>query len=113
MLIRFKYQNNNGEYCYDSFKKIKKYDKVVNIDCSNNQLSVLPKLPNSLQKLYCYYNQLSVLPKLPNSLQTLCCYYNQLNVLPELPNSLKIINCFKNKFITKIKHRYLLKIIYL
>ncbi len=73
MLIIIKYQNNNNEYYFYSFKEIKYYDDVVNIYCWTNQLTSLPKLPNSLQQLWCFYN----------------------------------------KLITKLKNKYLIKIIYL
>jgi len=65
MTITIKYENDNTEYIFNSIDEINNYDKVVYIDCWDNQLSLLPKLPNSLQKLYCGANQLSVLPELP------------------------------------------------
>jgi len=66
MPITIKYHNDYTEYKYNSFEEIKNYDTVDYINCYNNQLSVLPKLHNSLQILYCHTNQLSVLPELPN-----------------------------------------------
>jgi len=69
MTITIKYQNVDKEYYFFSFDEINNYDNVVVINCYNNNLSELPKLPNSLIELYCHYNQLSVLPELPNLLQ--------------------------------------------
>jgi len=71
---------------YHSFEVIENYDKVVYMISSHNQLSSLPKLPNSLKILYCGHNNLTILPKLPNSLQKLCCWNNQLTSLPDLPD---------------------------
>ena len=114
-------------YTYDIFDEIPNYDDIIYISCSYNQLTELPKLPNSLQILNCSYNQLTSLPKLPNSLIHLDCCFNKLIVLPELPNSLKrlycganklaslpklpysleILSCYNNKFIKKISYKYL------
>ena len=44
------------------------------LDCYNNQLTVLPRLPSTLLELYCYNNKLYVLPHLPSTLQRL--HYN-------------------------------------
>jgi Leucine-rich repeat (LRR) protein len=112
MPIIIHYQNNNNNiYNFNSFKEIKNYDKVDYIYCGFNQLTSLPELPNSLQYLYCYNNQLIELPPLPNSIQSLNCLNNQLTSLPELPDSLQTLSCYNNKFIEKIKHKYLIKII--
>ncbi len=93
MLITIKYQNDNNEYKFNSFEEINNYDKVVYIYCSYNQLTSLPKLPNSLKKLHCGYNQLKSLPELANSLQEL--------------------KCCNNKFIKNIKYKYLNEFIYI
>ncbi len=127
MSITIKYKNDNEEYKFNSFEEINNYDKVVYINYSHNNLTSLPKLPNSLQILWCYDNQLTSLPELPNSLQQLICGYNQLTLLPKLPNSLEILNCsynqltslpelpnslielycYENQFIQKQKYKYL------
>jgi Leucine-rich repeat (LRR) protein len=73
------------------------YHDIVDIDCSNNKLTVLPTLPNSLRYLYCFNNLLKVLPTLPNSLEYLYCYHNKITVLPTLPNSLIHLWCYYNK----------------
>ena len=41
-------------------------------------LTELPELPNSLERLYCYNNNLTELPELPNSLKELSCGNNNL-----------------------------------
>ncbi len=92
MTISVKYYLEQNFITYNSFKKIKNYDTVVYIDCSYDQLTELPKLPNSLKELHCSNNQLIS--------------------LPELPNSLKQLYCWINNFIKNGKHKYLKQIIY-
>ena len=84
--------------------------KILNY--SNNRLTKLPQLPDSLQELHCYCNKLTELPKLPNSLQRLSCNNNKLKILPELPNSFHKLDCWDNQFIKNIKYKYLQNIIY-
>ena len=111
MTIFVKYYLEENCIKYNSFEEIENYNKVVYIDCLTNQLSELPKLPNSLQILQSSINQLTELPKLPNSLQRLSCEHNNLKLLPELPNSFFDIWWFNNQFIKK-KYKYLQNIIY-
>jgi len=56
-----------------------------------------------LQSLYCDNNELSVLPGLPSSLDTLECNDNKLKVLPRLPEGLTSIVCHNNPFISPFK----------
>src|SRR5208282_3692495 len=72
-------------------------DSLQILWCDNNQLQVLPDLPDSLQILYCRNNQLQVLPDLPDSLKKLSCRDNQLKILPELPDSVQILYCSYNQ----------------
>ena len=65
--------------------------------CSNNNLTSLPNLPNSMTSFYCSYNNLTNLPNLPNSLITFWCDHNQLNSLPTLPSTLNTLFCFSNQ----------------
>ena len=85
--------------------------KSTKLDLSDLGLTVLPSLPESLQKLYCSYNQLTELPHsvlevrngvtyflpLPDSLQSLHCSSNQLSVIPSLPLSLQVLFCSNNQ----------------
>jgi Leucine-rich repeat (LRR) protein len=70
---------------------------LITLDCSTNQLTSLPALPNSLTSLSCYNNQLNSLPTLPSSLITLQCGNNQLSSIPVLPDSLIILGCGGNQ----------------
>jgi len=65
--------------------------------CHNNKLTSLPHLPNSLQELVCSYNKLTSLPPLPNTLQKLYCSNNQLTSLPNLPKGLQTLSCYNNQ----------------
>ncbi len=132
-MLNIRYGNSIKAYFFKSFGEIKNYNKVNYINCvyhelkslpplphsliylicHNNQLNSLPSLPKSLIALDCHNNQLTSLPELPDSLQMLYCYCNKLTSLPELPNSLHTLCCDDNEFIKKIKHKYLIKIIYM
>ena len=76
---------------------LKRFYKLTSLYCNNNQLTMLPKLNDSLQKLHCYNNQLIIIPELNNSLQYLICSNNQLIELPELNDSLKTLYCSNNQ----------------
>ena len=97
IIIKF---NDNIRHDYKSFEEILKIDNYNDIIyiwcCGDNNLYNLPKLPNSLIKLYCDNNILSNLPNLPNSLTYLRCGQNNLSNLPELPNSLINLICNNN-----------------
>ena len=99
MTIEVDFQDGrNGTY--SSFKEITcldYYNYIVYIYCSNNNLTKLPELPDSLEYIDCSKNQLTELPTLPTSLKILNCQNNQLNNLPELQNSLESLDCYNNE----------------
>ena len=101
MTITIKYSIGDGVE-YKNFNKIRQlpnYDRIVYIDCCNNDLTSLPSnLPESLQLLNCYNNDLTSLPSnLPESLQKLYCRNNNLTSLPpSLPESLQTLYCSDN-----------------
>jgi Leucine-rich repeat (LRR) protein len=66
------------------------------LNCSNNQLLILPSLPANLQVLNCSNNQLEILPTLPANLTGLYCAQNHLATLPSLPTSLQYLSCSNN-----------------
>ena len=57
---------------------LSRFTQLKELDCSNNQLTSLPKLNNSLLRLYCSNNKLTSLPKFNKKLQELSCDNNQL-----------------------------------
>ncbi len=75
-------------------------DGFLNLEqffCSQNQLTFLPNLPDSLNTFYCNDNLLSSLPLvLPSKLKEFKCEDNQLSVIPELPAKLVLFFCSGN-----------------
>jgi len=50
------------------------FEKIQRLDCSNNQLTSLPKLPDGLETFHCpKNNKLISLPELPKTLKDLDC----------------------------------------
>lgn len=73
-------------------------DSLETLFCSNNILTNLPALPLSLKELYCDNNKLTSLPLLPdNVLFTINCSNNQLTILPKIPDSLYMLYCYNNQ----------------
>ena len=67
----------------------------MSLDCSANQLTSLPKLPETLTHLYCYNNQLTGLPRFPDSLVII--KYLLVKILPfQLKIDLKK-QCWQNR----------------
>src|SRR4029078_1550078 len=64
---------------------------------SNNGLTRLPALPQSLIFLYCGYNQLQAL-NIPEGLRGLYCSNNQLQTL-RLPSSIIALDCSDNPLV--------------
>ena len=65
------------------------FTSLTKLDCSQNTITNLPTLTNSLIWLWCSNNALTSLPVLPSSLQILFADTNQLNSIPTpLPNNL-------------------------
>ena len=55
---------------------------ITTIDCSNNKLTSLSKLPSGLVRLDCEHNELTSLPSLPDGLKYLYCESNSLTNYP-------------------------------
>ena len=55
-----------------------KYINLKVLNCSNNELTELPNLPNTLIELICSNNKLTELTNLPNTLIKLNCGNNKL-----------------------------------
>ena len=73
-------------------------DDTFIIDISSKGITYLPDLTrfNHLTKLYCSNNQLTSLPTLPQTLEELGCYNNQITSLPTLPQNLQKLYCYNN-----------------
>ncbi len=73
------------------------YDSLNYIRCSHNQISRLPLFSNSLIYLDCSYNNIDSIISLPNGLIDIICGFNQLKSLSSrLPDSLQSIACYNN-----------------
>lgn len=95
MKICCDYSNGSSKE-FSSFEEIENYDKIIGLNCSNNNLTQLPNLPNKLIYLDCSNNNLKELPLLPNSLDMLYCKNNKLSMLPQLPKLFEL-DCSKNQ----------------
>ena len=105
--------NNN----ISSLEGIQYFDNLQSLNCSNNLLTELTYLPNTISTLLCANNDISLLvnfpsaaviidcswnsidslPTLPTPLLSLYCDGNNLNTLPPLPSSLEILQCRSNQ----------------
>ncbi len=105
--------SNNG---ISDLTGIRYFKLLNNLNCSNNNLTSLPVLPNGLTKLDCSDNQftsinnlnsslnnlninntgITNMPNLPIGLDTLYCSYNQITSFNTLPNNLKFLDITSN-----------------
>jgi len=71
------------------------FKSLKNFYCGNNALTMLPKLPDTLENLYCESNPITdIRSPLPPNLEGLYCYgCGSLTYLPALPPSLKYLSC--------------------
>jgi|ERR1700740_1713679 len=76
------------------------FTSLTALYCSNNSLTTLPALPNTIIELDCGFNQLTSLPVLPNFLKSLGCTHNNLTSLPILPNTLNGLMCSDNLLVS-------------
>jgi len=74
-----------------------RFKKLKLLNCHDNKLTRLPRLPNSLVELNCDYNKLTSLPVLPKKMNRLLCSHNKIKQLPKLPQELKILHCNHNE----------------
>ena len=81
---------------HDLENKTKIPDDCIKFGCYECNLTLLPKLSDSLKELWCNNNKLIELPELPNLLIYLFCGDNKLTELPELPMTLKELMCKNN-----------------
>jgi len=91
----FIYEINCSNNNLTSLPKLPVY--LVNLDCSNNNLTHLPKLPPFLECLQCTNNKLISIPNIPKKLGWLYASDNNLTQLPVLPFTLRILHCYNNK----------------
>jgi hypothetical protein len=73
---------------------------LIDLNCDNNLLTLLPPLPEEMEFLSCNNNLITNFTSLPGSLQYIYCNNNKLSVLPQLPEELVILSCKKNKLVS-------------
>jgi Leucine-rich repeat (LRR) protein len=75
-------------------------NNLTYLNCSNNQLTSLPQLPDTIRHLYCNDNQLTSLPNIPKDLRLFNNYlYSENNKINKLPNDINDLQKFNNKLI--------------
>ena len=78
------------------------------LDCSFNELTTLPELPEMLLKLVCYNNQLTTLPELPDSLEDLFYFNNPIcDIIEVLVDDTDDISIVRNTINTLNRFRHL------
>ena len=80
-----------------SLPDLTRFKNLKTLNCSNNELTSLPTLPQNLEILSCDINKLTSLPTLPQNLEYLSCYDNQLTLLSSLPQNLRELYCSENE----------------
>ena len=89
-------------YCYNNFlSDLPFLPWLVDLNCTNNQITSIPYFPPNLIYIDCAYNQLTYLPTLPSTVSDLNCSGNLLISLPSLPFSLTTLQC-ENNLITSL-----------
>ena len=69
------------------------WDGIKEIRFSNEDITKLPDLPDSIEYLGCSFTNIFFLPKLPKLLECLYCYHTKISFLSELPKSLEYLFC--------------------
>jgi len=97
---------NDEKFIYntlDDAGRFERYNEITYLDCSDNGITKIENLPNSLKEFYFTKNQITRIENLPNNLQIFNCCWNKITKIENLPNSLKKFDCSFNK-ITKIEN---------
>lgn len=102
-----------------SINGIELFTNLESLSCSNNNLTLLPPLPQQLQtadfrwnnlvsisllpeslvQIDLRYNDINSVPPFPNQIEDLKICYNNLVTIPNLPDSLRILFCAYNNLI--------------
>lgn len=84
-------KNIKGKIIFTNFEELKK------INCSNNNITDVDDLPNTIEELDCSYNDIEKLDNLPENLIKLYCHNNEIIELNNLPSKIKYLGCSDNK----------------
>jgi hypothetical protein len=107
-VINKAYKNyGNKLYIYDEeikgiidYKKINFILPIHIIICSNNYITELLNIPDSIILLECKNNKIKKFENLPVLLEKLLCDYNEITNLDNLPQGLKFLSCDDNNIIS-------------
>ena len=80
-----------------SLPDLTRFKNLEVLNCSHNELTFMPTLPQNLKILNCSHNELTFMPTLPQNLNILDCSHNKLTFMPTLPQNLNILDCSHNK----------------
>ena len=77
------------------------YSNITELDLFNKGLTKLPDLSIyiNLKKLYCSNNKLTSLDNLPQTIAVLVCSHNRITRLDNLPQTITYLDCYNNPFI--------------
>ncbi len=79
------------------------FKKLINFECSSNNISQITNIPDCLQILKCNCNNLTELKCLSTDLKILNCSFNKIKELDNLPTELEILICNSN-LLTKLDY---------
>lgn len=98
--VKFDIYEDGPAKKYKSFKELLEddnYNDIEYLQCSNNNLIELPRLPRWLKILHCCNNKINIIGNLPDTLTFLNCSNNNIRILENLPNKLEKLICSGNK----------------
>jgi Leucine-rich repeat (LRR) protein len=75
---------------------LERFTRLTHLDISENQLSALPELPDSLTHLNCSNNNIVEVFILPKNLVSFNCNNNLIVKIHMIPNTLDILECENN-----------------
>ena len=88
---------------------LSRFTCLEKLKCSDNYLSELPPLNDSLLELHCSCNKLKKIPPLNANLKILLCSYNELEELPDFTSNLEMVCCINNriKYLPELNNKLL------
>lgn len=75
------------------------FDKLININCENNEITALVNIPHTVKYINCKKNKITKFEELPEGLETLMCDDNKIKFLDNLPMGLKFLSCDGNNLV--------------
>ncbi|MBL7888118.1 MAG: T9SS type A sorting domain-containing protein [Bacteroidia bacterium] len=95
LVVSLSYMNVSSDTIYD-LTGIEHFTGLQYLNCSNNRLTFLPVVANSIQTLDISFNNIDSLLQLPDSLRYFSCGQNSIDTLPNFPALIKTIDCHNN-----------------